>query len=514
MSKNNTNVIGISLLNNFSEKEMDGFSHFAACLHFNTDKYVLRLLQILRRDVLGKRQFDEEVKNGVYEKVFSDKVTAKGLNIEQRKRLSAKLTGLTRLAERFLAVEALEENKVYRSDLVCQKLLEKKQYLLFNRIIRKEEKTLTAQPEKGWIYHSLHYQLAKNVMNYLHQTGEISKEDNMPKVLYYMDMRHFLEKLSLYVTMLFKKGKHEQAYDTAPMEITLQLLDLPQYTDQPMLQVYKATIQLIKNQNETAYRQLLDLLECNTSYIPKADLHGFYATLTNFCIRQISKGQFGYQDLFELYQTIEAKNLLLEGDFVSSVNLKSATICACRIGEFEWARELVEKYKPLIRKPIQESVYHFNVGVIAFYRKNYTAALHHFIRVDDVNTDYDINCRIMLMKSHYETDEDYDERTVQIFRAAEKFFKENKHLSPTRKRGYKNFIRILIYAYKFRHLSTKMSLESIKERLDKQDVNSDRIGEDWRVKAIPKNNLSMDKMKNVNCKSYRARANEWHFLLY
>jgi len=388
---------------------------------------------------------------------------------------------LTRLAERFLIIEALEENKAYRSDLMCQKLLEKKQYLLFNRTVKKEKKDLTEQLYEDPAYHNRHYKLAENVIRYLVQTGEIYRKDNLPEILYHLDVRHFLEKLSLYITMLSKKGKSAETYDTSSMEITLQLLDLPQYAKHPLLQVYKATIHLIKTQNEAAYRTLSDVLEQNLSFIPKANLHLFYATLTNFCIRQINKGQLGYRDLFELYQTIESKNLLIEGNFVSSVNLKSAIICACRINEFDWAKEIIEKYKSLIIKPIQKSVYHFNLGVIAFYQNDYPTALHHFIRVDDVSTDYDINCRIMLMKSHYETDEDYDERTVQIFRSAEKFFKENKHLSPTRKRSYRNFVRILIYIYKFRHLSTKMTLESIKERLEKQDVNSDR---NWLLEKI------------------------------
>lgn len=480
-TKNNLHNIGINLLNNFSKKEIDGFSHFVSCLHFNTDKYIMRLLKVLRREVLGKRQFDEDIKKSVYAKVFSDKVTAKGLNLEQRKRLSAKLTGLTRLAERFLAIEALEEHEVYRSDLVCKKLLEKKQYLLFNRTINKEKKILAAQVQSDVLHHNRQYKLATNILSYSYHTGEIYKEDNLPEVLYHLDIRNSLAQLKVYVTMLSLRGINETTYNTSSTEISLQLLSLPQYANHPMLQVYKATIYLMKTQNETAYRQLLDSLERHITHIPKIELSGFYATLTNFCIRQINKGQFGYLDLFELYQTIERKNLLIEGNFVSSVNLKSAIICACRIGEFDWAEEIVKKYKLLIRKPIQDSVYHFNLGVIAFYQRDYPSALHHFIRVDDVSTDYDINCRIMLMKSYYETDEHYDERTLQIFRTAEKFFKENKHLSPTRKRSYRNFVRILIYVYKFRHLSTKMTLESIKERLNKQDVNSDR---NWLLEKI------------------------------
>jgi len=178
---------------------------------------------------------------------------------------------------------------------------------------------------------------------------------------------------------------------------------------------------------------------------------------------------------------------LIEGGFVSSVNLKSAIICACRIGEFEWANEVVEKYKSLIRKPIRESVRHYNLGVIAFYQKDYERALSHFIRTENINVDYDINGKVMLLKSFYENDKDYDERTVQKFRSMEKFFKENKHLSPTRKRSYKNFVRILIYVYKFRHLSTKMTLDGIKEKLNRQEVNSDKKWLEEKIEELSVN---------------------------
>jgi len=77
-TKNNPYSIGINLLNNFSEKEMSKLNHFTTCPYFNTDKYVVRLLEVLNREVLGRRQFDEEIKCKVYEKVFSDKITAKG----------------------------------------------------------------------------------------------------------------------------------------------------------------------------------------------------------------------------------------------------------------------------------------------------------------------------------------------------------------------------------------------------------------------------------------------------
>ncbi len=480
-TKNNPYSIGINLLNNFSKKEIEGLNHFVTCLYFNTDKYVVRLLEVLIREVLGKRQFDEDVKNSVYEKVFSDKVTAKGLNIEQRKRLSAKLTGLTRLAERFLAIEALEENKVYRNDLVCQKLLEKKQYLLFNRTIRKEEKTLSLKTERDVLYHKQHYNLSRNILSYLYETGQLQQQDNVSEVLYHMDVQSCIEKLKHYMTMLSFTNAMGRQYDTSSMNIALKLLDLPQYAEHPLLRIYKIVIELMKTGEESSYEKILNILKSDVGYIPRTDLSEFYHVLINHCVRQIRSGEFGLRDLFDLYQNIEAKGLLLERNFVDIIKLKNAVTVGCRVGSFEWATEIIEKYKSFINKPMRESVWHYNCGVIAFYQKDYKKALSHFIRAENINADYDINGRVMLLKSFYENDEYYDERTMQRFRSTEKFFKENKQLSPTRKRSYKNFVRILIYVYKYRHLSTKMTLESIKERLQKQDVNSDR---NWLLEKI------------------------------
>ena len=474
------NPIGIDLLNNFSEKEIIGLSAFVNCTHFNTDKYVVRLLEVLKREVLGKT-FEGEMRLRVYEKVFSEKVPAKGWTEDQRKLMSAKLTGLTRLAERFLAIEALEENQVYRSDLVYQKLLEKRQYALFQRKMKQEEKILAAQAEKDLTHHSRCDVLEKSRLDYLHQTGKIYQKNNISEMLHHSNMRYFLQQLNLYVTVLSLEQISDNEFDKSSLDIALQLLDLPQYADAPMLQVYKATIHLMKTPNDVTCHILLDLLAQHAAHIPKSDLNGFYSTVTNFYIRQILIGQASYRDLFEVYRVMESHDLLVEEGFVPAGKLKNVIIAACRVSEFEWSKNILEKYKPLIRSSVRKSVCHFTVGVIAFYRKDYDTAIHHFIRVENVNNDYDLNSRTMIMKSHYENDKDFDNRTVQIFRINEKFFKENKYLPYKRKRGYKNFCQILINLYKFRHRSTKMTLESIKEKLEKQDVNSDR---NWLLEKI------------------------------
>jgi len=156
------------------------------------------------------------------------------------------------------------------------------------------------------------------------------------------------------------------------------------------------------------------------------------------------------------------------------VKLKNLIAIACRTEEFNWGKGTLDKYIKFINKAYRNSVYEFNFGVINFYQKKYNAALNNFIRVDDINLTYDINYRIMTMKTHYEVDETYDERTVQIFRSAEKYFTANKLISNNNRLAYKNFVRMLINLYRIKHIETKMKISSFRNKLNSQKFNQDK----------------------------------------
>jgi len=153
----------------------------------------------------------------------------------------------------------------------------------------------------------------------------------------------------------------------------------------------------------------------------------------------------------------------------------------CRTRQFGWSENILEKYIKYVNKQYKNSVYQFNCGVINFYQKKYNAALQNFIRVNDVNVVYDINYRIMMMKAHFEVDDGYDERTVQIFRSSEKYFAANKLISNNNRTSYKNFVRMLINLYRIKHKVTKMKTGSFIKKLNEQKFNQDKS---WLVAKL------------------------------
>jgi len=474
----------LELLNACSEKEIEDLSHFVSCSCFNTDKKIIQLLDALKRSVLGRKKFTEEMQIMVYNKVFSDSLSVQNLSLTQKKLFNAKLNILTRLTEQFLVIRGLDEHKAYRNDILYKKLLEKRQFWLFNRHMKKNQKALKLEAEQGIEYYEYQWRTGHNMLNYLHRSGLLGKEDNLSDLIYNLDVYYLLHKLGLQMTLLSVKEATQKTYDRSDFKALSHLLDLPQYKSHPLIRVYQVTVQLMETKREDIYRELLLLLDIHTIAIPKDHLNGLYTVATNFCTQQIKSGQFTYRDLFELYQVMDVKNLLVENDFMPELKLKNIVIAACRVGDFASAGQSVEQYYAFIRKSVRESVYHLNLGVIDFYQNDYKAALHHFIRVEPVNLNYDINCRVLMLKSYYETDEEYDERTMQIFRSTEKFFNENKSLSSKDKKGYKNFIRTLINIYRVRHQTTRMDIKRIREKLEQQEVNSDKHWLLGKIKEI------------------------------
>jgi len=468
----------IQLLSSLSNDEIKRLNHFVQARYFNTDKYVTKLLNVLDRDVIGKRTFDESVQWRVYYKVFDKSSDSQEiLNEKEKKLLGAKMSALTRLTKDFLTVEALKEHKTHRNDLLLSELLNRRQFDLFQSVMKKERKSLESEKERGIAFHQSEYVIEQKTLDYLILNRNLlSKNDNLNEINRSLDIRYLLDKLNLHLGAIgIISSLGEKNYDFSSIKAVEELLNLPQYSNHSLMKICNATINMMQSKSHEDYISLLRLLDLNGEYIPKDDVLDFYNMLNNFCAAQIRSGVLEYHiHLFELYKVMEDKDILKEGNSIPVNKLKNLIAVACHAKEFEWCKYIIEKYRLYIIKEFRDSVCHYNLGVIAFYENDYKAAIQSFIRVERINLNYDLNCRILILKSYYETDEEYDERTVQIFRSAEKFVTDNKKLSSARKKADKNFINTLINLYRIKHRTGKMTPQSIRRKIEKFDLINDK----------------------------------------
>ncbi len=476
-SKKERSFLFIALINSFTEKEMNDLSMLVDCHYFNTDRYVSRLFYWLEDKVWNKRSFDENMQYEVFAKIFDDRPPkVNTLNKEEKSLLNAKMTLLTRLAETFLILKAIDKKPACKTELLHDELLERKQFLLFNRHVNKRRKELDKQVAQDIDYHHHQYHIEHSVLNYLYQSGQITTKNNLAELNHHLDIDYILNKLSFYLTEISLAGASNRQYsNNTQIKSVIKLAKSPIYVEHPLVQIYLAIIQMMEDRALSSYEKMLSLLKHFTTNISSEDRTNFYTIATVFCSREIMQGNLIYnRKAFELYQLMHEEDILKEQGSNGISNLKNLVTVCCRVGEFDWATQIIEEYRSYIESVFRDSVCHFNLGAIAFYQSNYQEAIRHFIRVDKVNLTYDLNCRVMLLKSHYETDKEYDERTMQIFRSAEKFIHENKSLAPNYKKGYKNFIRLLINVYRIRHRATKITKERVLEKLEQVEFISDK----------------------------------------
>ncbi len=484
----------IELLKNFSQNQLKDLEKILSCEYFNTDNRMTKLLDTFRKYKLHTGRFDKNLERivyplfddrmqcAVYSEVFEHLPSPKErLSKNERSWLNQNINKLMRLVELFLSIENLKKNEEQKNDLLYTELLEHEQYRLFNQRIKKDKMTLEKQFDKGLKYYAQKYKIEKAIFAYLHKSDKLAEEDNLPDLITNLDMYYILDKLELWKEVLsMKYGSGKREYDLSSMEAITLLLDLPQYVNTPLIILYRANITLIKEESEEAYIKFLGLLNQYELTVPNDTLSGFYTSAVNYCVGQIKQKKLQYiKKMFELYKIMDKKQLLVVGGVIPAVKLKNIVTISCRVEEYEWAKGIIERYRPYIARDIRNDVYHLNLGNIALHQKDYETAHTEFMQVNKVSKIYNINERVATLKCRYET----DNNALQAFRSAKKFFKESKSLPTKDKKGYSNFIEILILLYHVRHNvnATKTDFDNIKEKLLLQEFNSD---ESWLLEKI------------------------------
>jgi len=462
----------------------NNFAEFSNCKYHNTDTYSLILLKFLVKKVIHLRDFNEALQLEAYKETFKEKSTPKKeLNKQQKGFLLTKMTVLLRLAENYLCNEALKSDSAKRNALLLSQVLKKDQFNLFKRVENKEKKRLSEIRKKDIENYEDYYQIELKKLDYLHKTGLLIKKDNLELTNEFLDIFYILNKINIFNTSLSissLSAKKTFCFDI--LNDLKILLENDKYLNIPIIKGYLISFQLIQKKDQLYYFQLIELLDQSSGKIPESDQRGFYTIANNFCTKKIKEGKEEYYVyVFNQYKIMDTNNLIVEGNFVQVGSLKNLVTIGCKVSKYSWASNMVEKYKNSILKEYRLSVYHFNIGTIAYYKKQYDKALNHFIKVDKVNLAYDIDCRIMILKCHYELDEEYDERAMRRFVLAERYIQGNKELVKDDKKAYKNFIRFLLNLYRIKHNATRMTLESLLNKIEKAEFISDKK---WLLEKI------------------------------
>jgi len=275
MRKNNL----IQLLKSFDNKELNRFYKFLSSPYFNADKRIIHLFTLLREQVLQKQEvsFNDDLQTKIYQKLFSDIDPSKEyITPNQKKILAVRLSILGKLAKRFLMIEALEEDPSCEIRLLNKKILNKKQYNLFEQSCNNHLKKIKKNKTIDLPHYTQAVQLELSRMAYLSKDVFL-KEDNFPDLIKNLDLYYLIWRLRVHITMKSTLlNNPEKQYDNTLLLAITPLLNLPNYANNPLLILYRTTLELIQTNQEENYYRLVQLLDQYHEDISKVDLTGFF----------------------------------------------------------------------------------------------------------------------------------------------------------------------------------------------------------------------------------------------
>jgi len=463
MSKNSTEktpYLAIELLESFTNKEINGLQK------------------------IHKTSINQVIQVRMYNLVFSDQAPAKNkLSKKQKAILHAKISLLTRLAEKFITIEALEQFNTSKYELKLSALLKRKQYRLFDKHLKKGE-TLCGDKLEKMDDFEFKFVLEHNKLHYIFQTGQWLNEDNLNELIETLDLNYLFNRMNFTRTALaFLKRKPKGSYNF----LRTSLIDTKVFKkyfggNYPLLMLKMMSIQLDLLESKEIYSRFIDLLEEYGNLMLPGELRGYYSIAINFCNRMIRKGQINYANTYvEVLKLMDKKDIFVIDNSISHLKLKNLVVIGCKANQFSWVLSMIEKYVPYLNSKYSIQVEKFNLGYVAHQQKNYKLAINYLLEIDNFQESYDIDKRILILKSYYELEKHYSEPTAQLFRSIEGFVLNSKQYTEVDKKMYKNTIRIFYNLYRYKHKVGKMTLDKLQQQIEQAEYIASKA---WLLEKI------------------------------
>jgi len=489
----------IYLISHFSDEERDDFFDFVKGQYFDTDEKLASLVKYLKDKFFNqeRQEFDDAFKKRIHNLLFPDKKSSGKLNDEERARLNNRLSKLNKLGLQFLRIYGVESDSLEATNVYYQQLTDHKLFKYFDKQQKDDKKWIEEQTEKDVNYYHKKYHVEYHELDYMrkHDVNSLVKNSNFPTVVNALDVYYLIRRIRLQLLGFSIMSRTQKEYDLEPMKFILELSKLPQY-DCPLLNIYRTAYELewhkrYSNDDAEKYAsQLQELLNEYDEELIHESKVDIYTVLTNFYIYQVKAKDLTYsRKAFELFKDLHEKGLLLSDNKIRIGKLNATITASCHAGEFEWAEEILEKYRENIEEEEREGVYKFNLGQIAFYQKDYEKANKSFSKLEQIigkHQAYSINSRILYLKCLYELEKGIDYVDLRCHSARE-FIRTHKLISDVDRKAQNNFINTLYNLYRIKKgEKDREKLKDIQNKIQGEgDDNFDYISDvRWLLEKI------------------------------
>lgn len=175
----------------------------------------------------------------------------------------------------------------------------------------------------------------------------------------------------------------------------------------PAIAIYYYTYYLLTEpEKEQYFQQLKQLLTQHTEKFPVFEIRDVYLMAINYCIKKINGGLVRYYDeCLDLYEEALNNNFLTENGFLSRFTFSNIVGLGLKRGTYQRVENFIQNHIETVESAYRENTLNFNLGRLAYGKKNYKKALRLLVMVDDKDPITVLIAKTIQLKIYYETEE-------------------------------------------------------------------------------------------------------------
>lgn len=454
------------LLSSLDEKEFQQFGDYVRSPFHNKSKNCVRLLSIIEKEYPDLQSF-KLANEIVFVQIFGKK--------KYDTSLRNLMSQLKKLVEEFLIFLEFQEESYFQEHLLLQALRKRRQKAHFQRKIKQIKNRYKQVSTRSIDYFYADYLITKDT--YIFDIGDLKakKRTSVSDLIRSFDTFTILNKLKYCCILASNKGIEMVRNDVFLFENLLNEISNFEFQKNASINIYVCVLQMLLHEKESIYlEKLKNLLKNESHVLEPADLLNIYQMAVNFCIRKWNRGEIKYvNDLWVLYEQMLEKGLLHSNGFLIHQSFKNLIIIGLRLQKISEVKLYIEKYKGDIAENVRESVSAYYLGLLHFYKNQFSQALKTLISVAYISKGYELGYKIVILKCYYELNESIV--LINFSDSFQTYIRSQKSMTKTKQKGYLSFIQIAVMIFRLKNdLKTRKTKRQIIQNLNEKTWISDK----------------------------------------
>ncbi len=435
----------IQLLRKIDESELKLLIKFAKSPYHNTTKLIVPLLQKILTYYPG---FDHKklTKEHLYHAIHPEGKTY------HEGRMNLLMTNLVSVIQEFYMYQEFQKDKILQRRLKGKAYSNRNLYKNYKKEVEGVLTDLEKSPYREEEYFFQKYDVQQEFFFHVETPTGQDGAEILSDSLDSLDKFYLIAKLTLAAEQITMSKKLKVADKIILLDELLEVIQNEEM-DIPVINIYSEFIKIRKfGHDQESFDNIKGLLLGNLNSIELLKQKLIYYNLINHGIDLLNQSEHWVRpQVFNLYKVGLKQNYLINNNIITSVTYLNIVMSASKLGEFDWGKQFIEKYKKHLP---QRDAYSINLLAQALWNQHkgnqesykYLYAALELIREIKYNKEQFfvfISSRTLWIRACYDLlkeDESYYFTLIDYMKSFEAQLRKNKSLSIVRSQQYFTFI--------------------------------------------------------------------------